>query len=393
VHAQAVPWAEARSLVYAAAARVKRPVESTPLAEADGRTLAEPLTTRTPLPAFATSSVDGWAVRGDPPWRVTGRVLAGQEAPALGADGTGVEIATGAMVPPDAATIIRIEDSTVTDGLVRGAPRPIRDWRDTGEEAAAGEALLPAGTPVTPAVVGLAAAAGYDQLAVRPAPRVAIRIFGDELLEHGEPGNGRVRDSLGPQLPGWLRRLGAVPSTPVGPVPDTLDAHVAAVRSALDEGADLVCTTGGTMMGPVDHLHPALAKLGARYVVNTVGVRPGLPMLVAATPDGRFVAGLPGNPQSAIVALVSLVVPLLAGLTGRAEPILATVELGADIPGRGEHTHLALVRRDPATGRVHPLPHAGSAMLRGLAQAIGFAVIAPGTNGSAGDRVALVELP
>jgi molybdopterin molybdotransferase len=32
-------------------------------------------------------------------------------------------------------------------------------------------------------------------------------------------------------------------------------------------------------------------------------------------------------------------------------------------------------------------------MLRGLAQAAGFAVIAPGTAGAAGDRVPLVALP
>ena len=91
-------------------------------------------------------------------------------------------------------------------------------------------------------------------------------------------------------------------------------------------------------------------------------------------------AGLPGNPQSAIVALITLVVPLLAGLTGRAEPGLTTVTLGDDVPGRGEHTHLALVRLD-ADGLARPLAHVGSAMLRGLAAADGFAVIAPGTHG------------
>jgi len=388
-------WRDARTAVYAAGAgagALAAPV-AVPLADADGLTLAGPLTARTPLPAFPTSSIDGWAVRGPGPWRITGRVLAGHEAPPLNTDGTCVEIATGAMVPAGTETIIRVEDSTVTDSTVRGAPRAPREWREAGEEAAAGEELLPAGTPITPAVLGLAAACGYDTLAVRPAPRVATLVFGDELLVSGLPADGRIRDSLGPQLPGWLRRLGAIATPPVGPVEDTLDAHVAAIRSALDAGADVVCTTGGTMHGPVDHLHPALAKLGARYVVNTVAVRPGFPMLVAQLPDGRFVAGLPGNPQSAIVALVSLVIPLLAGLAGRPEPALPTVELGADVPGRGEYTHLALVRKDPVDGRAHPLAHAGSSMLRGLAQAAGFAVIAPGTTGAAGARVPLAGLP
>jgi molybdopterin molybdotransferase len=162
--------------------------------------------------------------------------------------------------------------------------------------------------------------------------------------------------------------------------------------------ADIVCTTGGTMHGPVDHLHPALAELGAEYIANTVAVRPGFPMLLArvpgAGPDGRtaFVAGLPGNPQSAIVALVSLVVPLLAGLAGRAAPALGEVTLGETVHGRRGDTHLALVRVE-SSGLAHPLAHSGSAMLRGLARADGFAVIPPHGQGEAGSAVPMVPLP
>jgi molybdopterin molybdotransferase len=370
-----------------------RPPVTVPLVEAEGLTLAGTLTAPAPMPAFPTSSVDGWAVRGAGPWRITGRVLAGSPAPSLDVDGTCVEIATGAMVPAGTSTIVRVEDSEVAGDRVSGEARAPREWRDIGEEAAAGDELLPAGTRINPAVLGLAASAGHDTLSVHRAPRVATLVFGDELLVSGVAGGGRVRDALGPQVPAWLRRLGCEALPPVAPVPDTLEAHVGALRDAIDAGADLICTTGGTMNGPVDHLHPALKELGAEYVVNTVEVRPGFPMLVAALPEGRFVCGLPGNPQSAIVAIVSLVMPLLAGLVGEPVPPLATVTLGAEIPGRGGHTHLALVRRDAADGRVYPLPHANSAMLRGLAQAIGFAVVAPGTTGTPGASVPLVALP
>jgi molybdopterin molybdotransferase len=151
------------------------------------------------------------------------------------------------------------------------------------------------------------------------------------------------------------------------------------------------------MRGPVDHLHPALRELDADYVVNTVAVRPGFPMLLARVTgsDGRdrFVAGLPGNPQSAIIALVSLVVPLLAGLRGRPLPVLPHVTLAEPIAGRGDHTHLALVRVDPVRGTAQPVRHVGSAMLRGLAGADGFAVIRPGTRGEPGARVPVVPLP
>lgn len=394
---QPVPWSEARAAAYAAgrtAIGAISPVE-VPLAVADGLTLAEPLVTLTDLPAFPTSSVDGWAVRGPAPWRVVGRVLAGHHAGPLAEDGTAVEIATGALVPEGTEAIVRLEESeTGADGRVSGTPRAQREWRDPGEEAHRGEELFPAGTPVTPGLVGLAASCGYETLTVHRRPDVSLLVFGDELRTTGLPGNGRVRDALGPQLPAWLGRLGGNVDDEaiIAPVADTLDAHVDAIRAALAGGADIVCTTGGTMHGPVDHLHPALHKLGAGYVANTVAVRPGFPMLLARFPTGQFLAGLPGNPQSAVVALITLVAPLLAGLTGRSEPRLPEVTLGEAIAGRGGYTHLALVGLDP-DGLARPLRHVASSMLRGLASSIGFAVVAPGQDAVAGSRLPLVPLP
>jgi len=399
-------WPAARQAAHAAGFAARPLAVEVPLAEADGFTLAGPLVPLTDLPSFPTSSVDGYAVRGPAPWRLAGRVLAGSVPGPVG-EGDAVEIATGAMLPQGTEQLIRVEDShRDNDDRVSGSARAVPDWRDRGDEARAGEELLPAGTPVTPAVIGLAAACGHDVLSVIPGPTAAVVIFGDELLTAGPPGAGRVRDSLGPQVPGWLARLGARPAPDHsggsgdrigwrGPVADTLEAHVEAIRSAIGV-ADLVATTGGTMHGPVDHLHPALTKLGATYLANSVAVRPGFPMLLAQIPrEGRapaFVAGLPGNPQSAIVALVSLVAPLLLGLSGRALPELRPVRLAGAVKGRGEATHLALVRLTGA-GLAEPLEHAGSAMLRGLAQADGFAVITPGTEGAAGDEVPFVPLP
>ncbi|HTF10223.1 MAG TPA: molybdopterin molybdotransferase MoeA [Asanoa sp.] len=392
-------WDRARTLIYQAGLAALLPPVDVPVDEADGLTLAQDLVTLTSLPAFPTSSVDGYAVRGPAPWTLVGKVLAGNSPAPLRDDGTAVEIATGGMLPPGADAVLRVEESTRTaGGRVTGQLRETVEWRRTGEEAELGELLVPAGTPVDPGVLGLAASCGYDKLAVHPRPRAALRIFGDELLTEGPPGDGRVRDALGPNVPALLRRYGCAvaPGAVVGPVEDTLDAHVAAIRSALAE-SDLVCTTGGTMHGPVDHLHPALAALGASYLVNTVAVRPGFPMLVARVTgdDGRprFIAGLPGNPQSALVALASLVEPLLAGLRGRALPPLGTVALAEPVPGRGDYTHLALVHVDAATGAARPVRHVGSAMLRGLARAHGFAAIAPGTSGEVGARVPFVPLP
>jgi molybdopterin molybdotransferase len=105
-----------------------------------------------------------------------------------------------------------------------------------------------------------------------------------------------------------------------------------------------------------------------------------------------LLAGLPGNPQAAIAALLTLVPPALAGLTGRGLPELPAIELGAPIPGRGARTHLALITRGQ-DGRGYPAAHAGSAMLRGLARAAGFAVIAPRQKAVCGTTVPFMPLP
>jgi molybdopterin molybdotransferase len=391
-------WASARLAAHRAGSKARPEPIQTALPDADGATLATPLVTLTDLPAFPTSSVDGFAARGEPPWRLVGQVLAGQTPEPL-EDGTAVEIATGAMVPDRVDHLVRVEHSeTPRPGYVIGESRPTRDWRHAGEEATKGEELLAVGTPVTPGVIGLAASCGYDNVMVYPPPRTAVLVFGDELLVSGPPRDGRVRDSLGPSMPAWLRRLGTLPVpglSPRGPVQDTLHAHVTAIQEALVH-ADVVCTTGGTMHGPVDHLHPALDAIDAEYVVNTVKVRPGFPMLLArvTTEDGvsKWIAGLPGNPQSAVVAMMSLVVPLVAGLTGRPLPELRQVTLGTPVKGRGGDTHLALVRVE-SDGCAYPLSHSGSAMLRGVASADGFAVIPPGASGEPGQMVDLVPMP
>jgi molybdopterin molybdotransferase len=328
---------------------------------------------------------------------VRGRVLAGS-IPEPVPEGIAVEIATGAMVPEGTEQIVRVEDARrEPDGRVSGQGRPEPQWREPGDEAACGERLWPAGTPVTPALIGLAAVTGHDTLLVRPAVRAAVVVFGDELLSSGPSGKGRVRDGLGPQLPGWLRRLGATTAAgfgPLGPVEDTLPAQRSAISTALAH-ADVVCTAGGTMHGPVDHLRAALAGMGGRYVVHRVAVRPGFPMVLAEVPgaDGRsrFVVGMPGNPQSAIVTMVTLVAPLLRGLAGQAEQSLPTVRLADPAPGRGGFARLVPVRVEQGMASV--ARHTGSAMLRGLAGADGFGVIAPGTNGAPGDTVPWVPLP
>ena len=361
------------------------PAATLPLAEALGTVLAAPLRSQTDLPAFPTSAMDGWAVSGPGPWRLReGRALAGAPVAAL-QPGEAVEIATGAMVPDGGTSVLRREDGVVDGTTLSGATEDGRDVLAVAGECSRGDELLAAGARVTPPVLGLAAATGSDTLSVRRRPTVAVAVLGDELLDAGLPGNGRVRDSLSLQLPGWVAGLGGqvVSSTRV---PDRLADTV----KALQVDADVVVSTGGTAAGPVDHVHGALRELGAEVLADGVACRPGHPMVLARLPDGRPYVGLPGNPLSAFVSVLTLLAPALDALAGLAPAPPATVVVGETFKGRDPDTRLVPVTL--VEGRALSAAHVGSMMLRGLSQAHGVAVVPP-QGADEGDTVRLLELP
>jgi molybdopterin molybdotransferase len=393
----ATPWPGAREIAARAARAAVRssppPPVSVPLDGALGLTLAEPLTALTDLPSFDTSAMDGWAVAGPGPWDVReDGVLAGHTGHRPLGDGEAVRIATGARIPEDTTAVLRTEHGR-TDGRGRlhAAPRdraivPGQDIRPRGQECRSGDRLLPAGTLVTPAVLGLAAAAGYDRLRAVPRPRVDVLVLGDELLTGGLPHDGLIRDALGPMLPPWLRALGA-DVTAVRRIGDDAEAlHTAVTTSA----ADVVVTTGGTAAGPVDHLHPTLRRIGAELLVDGVEVRPGHPMLLARIGEGRHLVGLPGNPLAAVSGLLTLAEPLLRTLAARPAPEPYGLPLQEPVQGHPYDTRLVpvVLRGDRAV----PLHYNGPAMLRGIAVADALAVVPPG-GARPGEETELLDLP
>ncbi|MGW2015706.1 molybdopterin molybdotransferase MoeA [Streptomyces sp. NPDC001927] len=389
----ATAWPAARAVAARAGASVgaARPPLRTPLDQALGRVLAEPLLALTDLPSFDTSAMDGWAVAGPGPWeiRAQGAVLAGHAPAAPLDDGTAVRIATGARVPPETTAVIRSEHArTDTSGHLHARREvvPGQDIRPRGQECGAGDRLLPAGTRVTPAVLGLAAAAGYDELPTPARPRVEVLVLGDELLTAGLPHDGLIRDALGPMLGPWLTALGAetLATRWIG------DDEAALAAAVTGSPADLVITTGGTASGPVDHVHPVLAKAGATLLVDGVKVRPGHPMLLARLDADRHLVGLPGNPLAAVSGLLTLAEPLLRALAGTPLPAPYSVPMADEVQGHPHDTRLVpVVYRDD---RIVPLRYHGPAMLRGIAAADGMAVVPPG-GARPGDALEILDLP
>ncbi|MFI7273975.1 molybdopterin molybdotransferase MoeA [Streptomyces sp. NPDC049879] len=390
-HPDEPSWDAARATAHRAARPL--PPRRLPLDLALGHTLAAPLTALTDLPAFDTSAMDGWAVAGPGPWRLTdtpdarGLLAGGATGPRIG-DGQAVPIATGARLPEGATAVLRAEHGTVTGRRLTGAgPQHGTDIRPRGQECRTGTELLPARMVLTPAALGLAAAAGYDQLAVRPRPRAEVLVLGDELLHRGLPHDGRVRDALGPMTGPWLTALGAqtLVTRRLGDDAEALHEAISTSR------ADLIVTTGSTAHGPVDHLRAVLDRLGAHLLVSGVAVRPGHPMLLAELPSGPPLIGLPGNPLAAVSGLLTLAAPLLCGLADRPAPADRPATLTDPVKGHPHDTRLVPVIR-PEPGLATPLTYTGPAMLRGIAAATALAVIPPG-GAREHARVRLLDLP
>ncbi|MFD9288282.1 molybdopterin-binding protein [Streptomyces sp. NPDC060030] len=391
--AEATAWAAARALAERLGRATPPTAHRLPLDRALGHVLAEAVVALTDLPSFDTSAMDGWAVAGPGPWAVREGegLLAGRGSTEPLPDGQALRIATGARLPADATAVIRTEHAHFDEakGLLHADREvvPGQDIRPRGQECRSGDELLPVGTVVTPPVLGLAAAAGYDALVAVPRPRVDVFVLGDELLTAGLPHDGLIRDALGPMLVPWLRALGAEVAEP-----RRLGDDAEGLRQALiSSDADLILTTGGTAAGPVDHVHPVLAEIGADLLVDGVAVRPGHPMLLARlTEGGPCLVGLPGNPLAAVSGLLTLAEPLLRGIACRTaqDPYRAPVH--DEVQGHPHDTRLIpVVHRDDS---VVPLHYNGPAMLRGIAAADGLAVVPPGGVRS-GTEVEILDLP
>jgi molybdopterin molybdotransferase len=381
---QEAHWEQARSEAYGSWKQL--PAEELSIDACLNRTLAKDVAALVELPTYPTSAMDGYAVSGSGPWSIVGEVKAG--APMKGAlkDKCAVKIATGAVIPENTFGIIRWEIATVVGETLSGDVKKGQEIRPAGLESKKGEVLATAGTILNPGLIGLLAAAGHDSLEVIRKPRATIILLGDEIVLDGLPHDGLVRDALGPQLPGWLHRLG-VEVFATQYVSDELNLVVDAIAAAA-KNSDIIFTTGGTADGPRDHVHAAIASLKGELIIDRVKVRPGHPMLLAHINNVPLV-GLPGNPQSAVVALLTLGQPVIDSLMGRKEAELNQIVTGDDIDVPEGFTRLVL--GNVVDGWFEMGEYLGSAMLRGLAHSTGFAVADKSME--EGEMVAWLPLP
>jgi molybdopterin molybdotransferase len=383
---------EARAQVLAAVRPL--PSEDVAVQDALGRVVAEDVVAQRDVPSFANSAMDGFAVRSGPAGRalrIVGEARAGAPAAVAVGDGEAVRISTGAALPDGADAVLQIELATVDSDQVTldDEVDPGRNVRPAGDDVREGETVLPTGTRMGAAEIGIAVVAGRGTVACARMPRVVVLATGDELVAPGGPlGPGQLHNSNAATLAALATQSGArVVRT--GVVADTEEATRAAIAAALDE-ADMLVLSGGVSVGPHDHVKPALQALGVQEVFWRVALRPGRPTWFG-TRDDTLVFGLPGNPVSAMVTFMLFARPALGAMQGAPhEPERIIAHLDEAIPRHPDRDEC--VRVTLHDGFATPTGPQGSHQLSSMVGADGFAIVAAG-NGSAlpGDQV-VVEL-
>jgi len=377
-------------------------VERVEVMAALGRVLAEPIVSRSLIPPWANSSMDGYAVRardtrGDPvELAVVGRIIAGTLPSRPLRAGEAMRIFTGAPLPEGADAVVPQEDVaadgervTITGRVAAGA-----FVRPAGEDVHVGDVVVQPGGVIGAAEVGLLATLGYAQVRVFRRPRVAILSTGNELADLGtEPGPGQIPNTNTYSLMAQVIEAGAEPIN-LGVVPDHLEAITERLRWGL-AAADVLVTSAGVSVGELDLVREALERTGAELHLWKVSMRPGKP-ITFGTHAGRPVFGLPGNPVSAMVTFELFVRPALRRMAGadsvdRPRLRVPALEMIANPGSRRGYLRVTLT---PDTGGygARLTGDQGSAILRSMVLADGLAVVAPDTTIAAGEPVDVILL-
>ena len=299
------------------------PAERLPLEQAAGRVLAETALAVTDLPPFASSAMDGFAVRAaDTPGRlpVVFRIAAGRPAPAPLGAGEAMAVATGGVVPEGADAVIPLEDVVERENEVE-VSAPVEggtNVRERGGDLGAGDPVVAAGAVLGPAQLGALAAAGVAEVRCGAVPRAAVLATGTELRRPGEPlGSGEVYEANGVILEAQARAAGATVER-LAAVADDEEAHREAIARGLEH--DVLVTSGGVSVGAHDLVRRVEAELGVEEVFWRVAVKPGKPVSFGVR--GRtLVFGLPGNPVSSLVCFELFVRPAFLALQGHRDPL------------------------------------------------------------------------
>lgn len=345
-------------------------------------------------PRYTNSAMDGFAVRwsdcrsvadgSEVRLQIVGESQAGVPFSGELSAGTAIRINTGAMVPPGADTVVRVEDTSEADGsvIVRAVRALGQDVRVAGEEFEKGELLFSKGRRLGSRELALLAAVGLDEIPVYAKPKVSLLVTGTELApptdKDIEP--HQIRDSNSIMLKSAVLEAGGLLQASTH-VEDSLEHTIERVDQACRAGADLILCSGGVSVGRHDHVKDAALAAGFTELFWKIRQKPGKPLFVCRRND-TLLFGLPGNPVSAFMCFNNYVRPVLTQLQGITDghPFITARSTGV-VENRGKRTNFIRVRVETIPNeiaQITEISQQGSHMLSSIVHADGYIVLQPG---------------
>ena len=298
------------------------------ISNAAGLVLAEDIFSKTDVPPFNQSSMDGYALNYEG-WKknntlkIEGLAQAGlAEQNPLQANNT-CRIFTGAAVPPGANTVVMQEKVDIQDGkliikdsnLIAG-----QNVRIQGSEAKKGELALEKGCLLNAPAIGFLAGLGIHELIVHPRPTISIILTGNELQQPGLPlSYGQVYESNSYALSAAIRELGIL-NVDVFSAEDDLKILTEVLAIAMEQ-SDLVLLTGGVSVGDYDFVIRAAEANGVEQIFHKIRQKPGKPLYFGKKGD-KYIFGLPGNPASVLTCFYEYVYPAIELLSNREKELI-----------------------------------------------------------------------
>ena len=349
-------------------------IENIHLRNAANRVLAVDAVANRSQPPFASSAMDGYAVRNidvktGRTLRVIGESVAGDAFDGIVRGGEAVRIFTGAPVPVGADRILIQEDCNRD-----GAAIEVRDFidanryiRPAGGDFKAGD-VISAPRLLSAGDIALLASMNCEILQVYRKPSVALIATGDELVMPGEnPGPCQIISSNNFGLKALIEANGG--QARILPIASDEMGSLKAVLELASQ-ADVIVTLGGASVGERDLVRAVATEAGLDQAFYKVAMRPGKP-LIAGKLNGKAMIGLPGNPVSSMVCGTVFLIPALRVMLGlgKAQMPREVAALGRDIDRNGSRSHYLRARLTLSDGCLTCTPqrHQDSSLLSILA--------------------------
>lgn len=306
------------------------------LSAALGRILAEDIVAQEDYPSHPTSAMDGYAIIHKDLAEFDSLLILGDNP--AGADQIGevtsgmcIKTFTGSLMPRGADTLIPIENVRVEEGEIL-IDKPVSlgfAVRPIAESYRADEILIPCGTAIGFAQIGVLAGINRVMVRVTQRPRVSIIATGSEILDIGETARhfGQIRSSNSYTLEALVAQIGGEP-VQMGIVGDDKNAIMERFEEAL-ASSDIVVSTGGVSVGDYDFVKHIVPRLGADVIFKGVNIKPGQHVMLAQRGE-KFIVSLPGFAYSSTVTFILYVAPLMARMMSCPnpyEPIEATLKV------------------------------------------------------------------